>query len=356
MDKLRTIAMFFLLHLASIFAIFPERMMASSSKGHWMAVIVLFAVELTALWFYLKALSLFPGKSVEEVCRAIMGRWGARLVLLPLLFFVALELVLLTYYQAAEIKTVLLRNTPITAISALFVSICMYGAWKGLTAMLRASIGWVILSIPFLLFSMVISFENFQFHYIFPIWDSGMSFLFHPDFYVGTVIFAGYLFLGATSPAMRIGFGTAAATLGTVFVFALVSVYIPLLVFGQETAEHLQYPMLMASDTVDLEWVIFDWLPSFYVVSSSGLGVVKVSVLLWLFVTIVKKMFLPKADKRWILVIACVLLYATCQRIPNAAILDRYLYLNTYFCMYATVGFPILVYFTARLRRKKAAV
>ncbi|ACS99986.1 GerAB/ArcD/ProY family transporter [Paenibacillus sp. JDR-2] len=356
MNKLKTIIMFFLLHLASIFAIFPERMMSSAPRGHWMAVLLLFLAELLALWFYLKALSYFPERSIVEVCRAAVGSWGTRLIILPFLCFLIIELVLLTYYESIEIKTVLLQKTPISATSALFVAICLYAAWKGLTVMIRASIGWFLLCMPFFIFSMLISIKNFEFRYIFPMWDSGMHFLFHPDFYVGTVIFAGYLFLGMTTSHFRIGFGLASAAIGLVFLCALASVYIPLLIFGQETAVHMEYPMLMASDTVDLEWVVFDWLPNFYVVSSSALGVLKVSVLLWMFVAILTQLFMPKVNSRWILVIICASLYISCQWMPNEDTLNKYLYLNSYFCLYATIVFPVLVYLMALWRRKKVTV
>ncbi|SEL96131.1 Spore germination protein [Paenibacillus sp. cl141a] len=355
MNKIPTLSLFVLLHLASIFAIFPERMIAATSKGHWMAITLLFAVELGVLWFYLKALSLAPGKTVIDICRETMGAWITRLIMLPFMTFLLIELLLLTYYQAVEIKAVLLQRTPVAAISALFVLLCLYGAWKGLVVMVRASMGWIFLFMPFILFSMFISIKNFRFHYIFPLWDADLSFLFRSDFYVGTVIFAGFLFLGMTATKTKIGFGKTAAAVGIIYMFAMASVYIPLLIFGQETVLHLQYPMLMASDTVDLEWVVFDWLPSFYVVSSSGLGVIKVSVLLWILVAILQQLFAPILDRRWILSVVSVLLYLACQWMPNSGTLNSYLYVNSYFCLYATIGFPIIAYFAARQHRKKVS-
>ncbi|CQR55282.1 GerAB/ArcD/ProY family transporter [Paenibacillus riograndensis] len=353
MNKIQTLTLFVLLHLTSIFAFFPERIIAATSKGHWMAITFLFAVELGILWVYLKALSLAPGKTVIDICREAMGTWITRLIMLPFMAFLIIELVMLTYYQAVEIKVVLLQRTPVAAISALFVMLCMYGAWKGLVVMVRASLGWIFLFMPFILFSMFISIRNFRFDYIFPLWDADLSFLFRSDFYVGTVIFAGFLFLGMTATKTKIGFGKAAAAVGIVYLFAIASVYIPLLIFGQETVLHLQYPMLMASDTIDLEWVVFDWLPSFYVVSSSGLGVIKVSVLLWMLVAILQRLFAPVVNRRWILSVVSILLYLACLWIPNSGTLNSYLYVNSYFCLYTTIGFPVIVYFAARQRRKK---
>ncbi|ASS65891.1 MULTISPECIES: GerAB/ArcD/ProY family transporter [unclassified Paenibacillus] len=354
MNKFQSIILFFLLHMASIFAIFPERMMAAAPKAQWMPVAILFLAELLAVWLYLRAMSKFPGKSIPELCRDAVGKWGAGLMLFPLLVFLFLEIILLTYYLSIEIRTVLLPKTPISATSAVFVAICMYGAWKGLSVMIRASMGWLVLFVPFILFSMLISIGNFNFDYIFPIWDAKFSFIGNPDFYVGTIMFAGFLFLGMTPSHLRIGFGTASALIGFIFLFALTSVYIPLLIFGRETAVHFQYPMLMASDTVDLEWVVFDWLPSFYVVSSSGLGLIKVSVLLWMLLTILKQLYLPRIKSHWLLILFGIVLYLACQWIPNAKTLDKYLYINSYLCLYSTVGFPILVYLSTLRRRREA--
>lgn len=355
MNKIQTMALFVLLHIASIFSIFPERIISATSEGHWMAITLLFTVELGILWLYLKALSLAPGKTVIDICREAMGAWITRLIMLPFMAFLFIELILLTYYQSVEIKAVLLQRTPVVAVSALFVLLCLYGAWKGLVVMIRASMGWLFLFMPFILFSMFISIKNFQFHYIFPIWNTDLSFLFRSDFYVCTIIFAGFLFVGMTTAKTKIGFGKAAIAVVIIYVFAMASVYIPLLIFGQETVQRLQYPMLMASDTVDIEWVVFDWLPSFYVVSSSGLAVIKVSVLLWILVAILQQLFASILDRRWILFFVSVLLYLACQWVPNSSTLNSYLYMNTYFCLYTTIGFPIIVFFAACLHRKKVS-
>ncbi len=354
MNKFQSIILFFLLHMASIFAIFPERMMAAATKAQWMPVAIIFLAELLVVWLYLKAMSKFPGKSILDLCCDTFGKWGAGFMLLPLLVFLFLQVILLTCYLTVEIRTVLLPKTPIYATSAIFVSICMYGVWKGLSVLIRASMGWFVLLMPFILFSMLISIGNFNFDYIFPVWDAKFSFIWKKDFYVGTIIFSGFLFLGMTPSRLRIGFGTASALIGLIFLFALTSVYIPLLIFGHETAVHFQYPMLMASDTVDLEWVVFDWLPSFYVVSSSGLGLIKVSVLLWMLLTLLRQLYLPKIKSLWLLIFIGIVLYFACQWIPNAKTLDKYLYISSYLCLYSTVGFPILIYLST-LRRKKEA-
>ncbi|MGC5772055.1 GerAB/ArcD/ProY family transporter [Paenibacillus pabuli] len=355
MNKAQILTLFILLHLASIFAIFPERIISATSKGHWMPITLLFLAELLVLWLYLKTLSKFPGKTVVDICRDALGNWGTRLIVLPMLIFLYIELMLLMYFQSVEIKAVLLQRTPPTATSALFIILCFYAAWKGLGVIIRASIGLCILLMPFIFFSMLISIQNFRISYIFPIWDSDMTFLTDPDFYVCTVISIGFLFLGMIPSKQQIGLGKAAAAMGIIFVFALGSVYVPLLVFGQETAVHLQYPMLMASDTIDLEWVVFDWLPSFYVVASSALGVLKVSVLLWMLVTLLQQLFMPKINRVWILSLACISLYLISLRIPDINALNSYLYFNSYFCVYSVIGFPIIVFFTAQWRRKKVS-
>ncbi|AIQ55966.1 GerAB/ArcD/ProY family transporter [Paenibacillus borealis] len=353
MSKTQILTLFILLHLASIFAVFPERIISSTSEGHWVAITMLFAVEFMVLWLYLKSLKRFPGKSAVDICLGSLGSWGTRLVVLPMIVFISIELLLLMYFQEVEIKAVLLQRTPAPATLLLFISLCFYAAWKGLAVMIRASIALSILLMPFILFSMLISIQNFRVSYIFPIWDTHWTFFTQPDFYVCTVIFAGFLFLGMIPSHQRIRFGHASVALGIVFVLALGSVYVPLLVFGQETAVNFQYPMLMASDTIDLQWVVFDWLPSFYVVASSTLAVLKVSVLLWLLVMLAHRLFLPKIGAVWILAGICTALYLISLLIPDVKALDTYLYLNSFFCLYSVVGFPVIVFLASRWPRKR---
>ncbi|MGG4142864.1 GerAB/ArcD/ProY family transporter [Paenibacillus algorifonticola] len=353
MNRTPILTLFLLLHLASLFAIFPERMIAATSKGHWLPIAVVFLAELLILWLYLKGMSLFPGRTVVEICSDALGKWGTWLVVLPLMFFLLCQLALLLYYQTIEIKAVLLQRTPAAATSAIFVVICFYGAWKGLAAIIRASAALFFLLMPFLIFSMLISLQNFRVNYIFPVWDSHFSFISHSDFYVSLSILSGFLFLGMIPSKKTIRFGKMATLVAILFVFAMASVYIPLLVFGRETAVNFQYPMLMASDTIDLEWVVFDWLPSFYVVSSSVLGIVQFSVLLWMLVSLLHQLFLPNINRMWILPSLCAILYLSSLRIPDMDAMNFYLYLNSYFCLYSIIGFPVVVFLAALWQRKK---
>ena len=355
MNKTQTFVLFFLLHLASIFAVFPESMIAAASSGHWLAIVIIFLGELLFLWFYLKALSLFPGKTVIEICIISLGKWGARLLFLPFICFLFMELILILYFQSTQIKVVLLQRTPISVISGLFVVLGLYGAWKGLAVIIRASISLFLLFMPFILFSMMISIENFSFNYIFPVWDTQMSFVFDPDFYVSAALLTSFLFLGMAPSPERISFGRVTIVVGIIFLFALASVYIPLLVFGQETTAHLQYPMLMASDTIDLEWVIFDWLPSFYVVSSSGLGVLKFTVFLWMLMKIVHQLFIPRLNSGWLLLCISVTLLLFCLRIPDIQAMHRYQYLHAYFCFFSILVFPIVTFLSGQWHRKKVS-
>ncbi|MCR8656586.1 spore germination protein [Paenibacillus endoradicis] len=355
MNKAHILMLFILLHLASIFAILPERILSSTSEGHWVAITILFVTELMVLWLYMKSLQPFPGKSAIDICLASLGNWGTRLVVLPIIVFMFIEVLLLMYFQEVEIKAVLLQKTPAPATLLLFISLCFYAAWKGLTVIIRASIALSILLMPFIVFSILISIQNFRISYIFPIWDSHWSFFAQPDFYLCTVIFSGFLFLGMLPSKQRISFGQISLAMGIIFVLAMGSVYVPLMVFGHETAVNLQYPMLMSSDTVDLEWVIFDWLPSFYVVASSALGLLKVSVLLWILVTLAHRLFLPGIGAVWILAVICAALYLISMIIPNVDALNHYFHLNTIVCVYSVIGFPIIV-FLASLRQRKRVI
>ncbi|REK76858.1 GerAB/ArcD/ProY family transporter [Paenibacillus paeoniae] len=356
MNKYLLLTIFLLLHLAAIFTFFPDRIIASTSKGHWEAITLIFMLEIVFIWFYMNGLSKFPGETIVDICLRTIGRWGACVLLLPLVVFLMGQMVLLIYYQTSQIRAVLLQSTPTAATTFLFLVLCFYGAWKGLAALIHASIGLFVLFIPFILFSMLIGIKNFNFNYIFPVWDGTFSFLHHADFYICFTILSSFLFLGMIPQKERpVRFGRLAVGLGVVYVFGMGSVYIPLLVFGQESAVLLQYPMLMASDTIDLEWVVFDWLPSFSVVSSSGLAVLMASVLLWMSSSLLHQLLVPKLNIKWMVSMLSLLVYILCLFIPNIEVMNRYLQLNAFVSLFCVIGLPMMIFILGRWRGKKVS-
>ena len=353
MNRYLIFSLFLMIHVSSFFSVFPEKMIAATAAGQWEAILFGCLLELFALWLYLKALAAFPGKNLVEICSETAGKWGTRIIVLPFVLFLFFYLILLVYYEATEIKAVVLPKTPLSATLFVFILLTAYAAWKGIHAIVRAGAALFFLFMPFVLFSLFISLENYDIRHAFPIWDPTASFLAKPDFYVGLLANSGFLILGMLPLDKPLQLRSILPVMLPVAAFGMLTVYAPLFIFGHETAKNLQYPALMASDTVDLEWVVFDWLPTFYVVSASSISVLQASVLLWMLSKLLRLLFLS-VDEKWIVVGLSVVVTFLSLRISNVHRLNEYFALNSWFCLYSLVCIPIILAVLAKIGRRRA--
>ena len=300
----------------------------------------------------MKAFTLFPGKNIIEICQATLGNWGARLILLPLLAFMFLHLVILSNYQTKEINAVLLSETPISATTLTFLGVSLYAAWNGISSIVRTGTALFIIFMPFVIFSLFICSVNFDYHNLFPLLDSHASFLFKSDFYVSFLAYSGFLFLGFLPMSKPIPFKKMLPAMVCVAIFAIMVVYVPLMVFGQEAVDNFQYPSLMASDTIDLEWVVFDWLPTFYVVATTAISTLQAAALLYVTITMIQKLYIP-INKKWIAGGLFVVVYILSMRVANMKIQNGYFLINIPFCLYSIIIIPVIMIVLGSLGREK---
>lgn len=342
MNRSLVCMLFLLIHFASTFSIFPEKIIGLTENGHWETILICSLLEIAVLWFYLKALAVFPGENIIDICKRTVGSWGTRIIMLPFVLFLFFYFILLGYYEALEIKAVMLPKTPISASLLVFILLALYAAWKGIDVIVRASMVLFVIFIPFVLFSLAISIKNFDFHNMFPIWNASPAFLMKPDFYVSLLGNSGFLVIGMLSLDKPMQFRQILPIMLVVTLFALFTVYVPLLVFGREVAVNLQYPTLMASDTIDIEWVVFDWLPTFYSVSSGALNVFQASAMLWTMAKIIRLSYF-QIREGWIVLSLSAILYILCLNISNMRALNDFLALNSWLCMYSIIFIPFIV-------------
>jgi spore germination protein KB len=354
MTKPMVVMLFIQLHLTAMLSIFTVRILEATNKAHWEAILLGCVLETLLLWIYLKGLSKFPGKNIIEMISETAGKWMARLLLLPFAVFLFFHLTLLGRYQIFKINVVLLQDTPLWVTTLLYVAIPFYAACKGLHVIVRMSVALFILYVPFVVFSLFISLHNFDFHNLFPIWDPKMSFLARPSYYPSLIAFSGFLFLGMISLDKPFKPSKLLPVMIILALFYLSVVYVPLLVFSQETAINFAYPNVLASDTIDLEWVVFDWLPTFSVVSSTGLGILEASVTLWMATTIIRKLFLPIREI-WIASIFTGAMFILTLLIKNNMDLDRYLSWNSILGLYSMLALPLASLLSGLSKRRAAS-
>ncbi|TDF98006.1 GerAB/ArcD/ProY family transporter [Paenibacillus piri] len=355
MSKRMIYILFLQIHLATALSFYAVKIMESTSKGHWEPILAGSLIELILIWLYLKGLSLSKGKDLVEIIRGMAGKWGSILILLPVILFLFSRLILLVRHQITDISIILLPQTSLWATTLIYMILPFYAALKGISAIARMSVATFILFIPFVLFSLLISFKNFDIHNVFPLWDPTLSFVSKPSFYVSMLTHAGFLFLGMASLNNKsITIREIWPVLALLTIFNIAIVYVPLLIFGQETVVLLEHPTLIASDTIDLEWVVFDWLPTFFIVSSSALSVIEASVICWMITLLIRKVIFPVHDK-WLLPIIGVAVYALSLMIPNLHTLNNLDSINALFSIYSIVMIPVATFVSSLWRRRQNA-
>lgn len=354
MNKLFVIVMFVQLHLASIFSIFTEKMIQTTLKGHWEAIAAGWILETALLWLYLRALSAFPGKNIIDIVSEAAGKWLTRLILLPFIAFLLFHAALLLRYQVMEINVVILPNSPIAATAFLFLIIPLYAVWKGIHAIMRTSVALFIIFTPFIFFSLFISYKNFSIHNIFPLWDPTLSFFKARSFYTSLISYSGFLFLGmfALDKPLRMK-SMLPAMLLLAFLYMAV-VYVPLLIFGQESAVLMKYPAILASDTIDLEWVVFDWLPTFFIVMTSAYNILYTSVTMWIITVLLRRLFVPLSEK-WIALALFAIVYVFDMRTMEMSTFNKLYSWNSLPCLYSAVMIPLVAALSSLWKRRAAS-
>ncbi|QJD82063.1 GerAB/ArcD/ProY family transporter [Cohnella herbarum] len=354
MTKRMVFILFMQVHLAAGMSIYSVRIIESTSKGHWEPILLGCLLEFFLVWMYMKGMAVSKGRQMVDVLASALGKWGALLLLLPVIIYLACRLISLVRYQIIEINIILLPKTPLWATTLIYVAMPLYAASKGMSAIIRLSVAVCFLFVPFVFFSLIISFRNFDYFNAFPIWDSTAAFVTKPSFYVSMYANSGFLFLGMLTLDKPITMRSLWPILILVTFFYLAVVYVPLFVFGQECLSILEHPPVIASDTIDVEWVVFDWLPTFYIVASSAVSFLEATVTVWMIMLIVRKLIVPFPPK-WILVFIGIVAFCFNLMIRNVTSLNRLDTVNVVFCLYSIVIVPLVIFLTSLRRRGRPA-
>ncbi|MCS7460505.1 GerAB/ArcD/ProY family transporter [Paenibacillus doosanensis] len=353
MSKRLLLTLFFIVHISLFYYVYPVKIIETASKGHWEPILTGFLTELAFMWMYLKGLSRFPDKDVIGVYRQKSGKWLSAVLLVPLAIFLFLDLNLIHRYEYESVNVLLLPKTP-TLFILLLYSIPCYIAWKGIEAIARGGVALFICVAPLILFSLVSGVKNMDIHNIFPLFDAQLSYLKRPAFYASLFPHAGFLFLGLMPKKSKPAPLQLSYLLAVLFIFGLASVYLPMLIFGPEAILSFRYPNVLTLDTVDNEWVVFDWLPTFFVISMIGVSMVESAVSLWVITTLIQRLLLP-VGRGWIVIALGLLSYGFSAFIPNMDSLEQLVTMNSVFCVYSICVVPVTVWLMSLHDRRNPA-
>ncbi|MGD6840881.1 GerAB/ArcD/ProY family transporter, partial [Bacillus thuringiensis] len=87
------------------------------------------------------------------------------------------------------------------------------------------------------------------------------------------------------------------------------SVYIPVLTFGQATASTFMFPFVMTVDAINITWLMFDRLTMFFLLSIVIFILLFISLVLWMSVRIINKCLLPTMKPSYLVIAISLIIY-----------------------------------------------
>ncbi|NBD27269.1 GerAB/ArcD/ProY family transporter [Paenibacillus glycinis] len=356
MDKSWQVTLiYFITHLGLIFFMYPGDIIASTEDGHWIPIVLGFAVHLGAIAVYMKGLVRLGNRDIVSMYLG-MGKGVSLLFLLPITVYFLLICVVSVRCLSEIMTVVFLSSTPLWAIMFLFLFISSYIAFKGIRSIFRTGLLIGCINVPVILFFFSASFQNVDWRYVYPLIGKS-SFLTNPSYLESFFVFAGgFLFLGFTQPYVayrkrHIVFG--ALALLPFFVF---SVYIPILTFGQATASTFNFPFVVALDTISITWIMFDRITLFLLLSLISFMMLYLSIVLWSAMRVVNQSF-PSLKPAYILLAIPLFVFIVCLYIPDWKDITEFYWWGTYLRFYILVAVPLSTcFFAGRIRKRKVGL
>ncbi|GED30022.1 GerAB/ArcD/ProY family transporter [Brevibacillus centrosporus] len=342
---MRLSVVFIAIHLSVIFYLYPSDIIGVSHFGHWLYIITGFLLEFLLLFLYLSGLSTFPKEDITSIVNRC-GPWWARLLLLPLLVYFFMSFVLLIRSHAELLTIIFLPTTPIWAILLLLFIIPLFVAIHGHRTILRGSFALMITILPLILFSLFSCFQNINIHFFFPI-EPVPTFWYDEHFLKSLLAHSPFLSLGIFSRYLSFAVSQTRKYLYAAMLFLLpfylLAVYIPILTFAPDTAQKLRFPIPVALDTVNLEWLFFDRITMFYVVATVSFIYVNTSVMVWIMSTLTVNLYtsISRTKICWVIIGVA---YVICILVPDWETIDWLISLDTPLRLYCIIFIPLLIY------------
>lgn len=309
--SLNIVLTFILTHLGLIYFLYPGNIIASTSEAHWIPIAIGLVVHLTLMIIFFKGLSFFPQKNLIDILR-LAGKRVAFIILSTVIISIICAIIVALVSGTEVVTIVLLSNTPQWTVALLLLSLSSYLSFFSYEAIFRTGFLVALLFLPLILIITFVSFQNADWYYLFPLVNKDFTF-FSKNTYLSSFypVFGGFLYLGFIQS--HIYYDKRKIIYATLIIapFFFIAVYGPLLTFGQATASRYLYPFIATTDTVNLNWLVFDRVTIFFLAC--------LFVFLMLFISIGIRMiiqvtshYLPRFPTLYTIFIINVVIHLSC--------------------------------------------
>jgi len=358
MDKsLQVIVVYLLTHVGLIFFMYPTDIIETLEAGHWIAVLLGFAIHIALLTVYLRGLKYGAPNNIIDIFKDV-GRWFAMVILFPVALYFTMMIIITVRAYSEIVTLIFLDSTPLWAIMALILFVSSLMAMYGVESIFRTGLLVALLFSPALLLVFSLAFQNVEFLYWFPMIDersATFSYVFSKPYLLSFFAFTGgFLFLGFIPSYIPYKPRKVLIASTALLPLFLISVYVPLLTFGPSAASALQFPFISAVDTVNVSWLMFDRVTLFFLLSLVGFSMIFLSLVIWKTSLLVRSAFKFMSHIVTVLAITAVI-FLICLYIPDWQSVERLLWWNTILRLYVMFVIPITTLAVGLLRHRKGA-
>ncbi|TYS16757.1 GerAB/ArcD/ProY family transporter [Rossellomorea vietnamensis] len=336
--------MYILSHTGLILFMYPADIIESTNQGHWIPIMIGVIVHFIILSLFLRGLNSFPDKDIISIYLK-KGKFIASIFLFPLFLYLLMAGIITVRSYSEIVTIVFLSKTPLWAIMSLFLILASYTAAQGIDGIIRTGVFLFLLLFPLLFFIMLTSFQNVDWRYVHPLMLKDFSFLKKSSYYRSYFAIGGvFLFLGylpSTIPVKKKSILFAALLIAPIF---FLSVYIPILTFGQATAPHFLFPFVMVVDAVNLIWFMFDRFTMFFLLSVVIFILLFLSLVLWMLTTTLTKTIVPSIKPVYLIMVISVIIFTISLLISDWKGIEMLFQWNTYIRFYVILGIPFSIF------------
>lgn len=348
--------MYLLSHMGLIFFLYPTNIIEAVQIGHWLPIATGFALHFAIIAAYMRGMSYFSSLDLVDGLRTA-GNTVAAVLLAPVAVYLIMICVITIRAYSEIILIVFLSSTPLWAIMALLIAISTYIAILGIEAIFRTAILLFFLFVPLTVFVIGSAFQNADWLYALPAMDSdtgGFAFLLERPYLLSLFAYGGgFLFLGFVQPYFEYRRRSVLWSSFILLPLFLLSVYLPVLTFGQNTAEKFQFPFILTIDTISIDWLMFDRISMFFLISMITFVILFLAIVMWKVIRIVRFKW---TSKPVILMLPfSISLFVVCLQIPDWEHVTVLLWWNTYFRLYVMFIIPAAVIVIGSRYRKRRA-
>ncbi|WP_245840012.1 GerAB/ArcD/ProY family transporter [Sutcliffiella horikoshii] len=118
------------------------------------------------------------------------------------------------------------------------------------------------------------------------------------------------------------------------------SVYVPILTYGQATASTFFFPFVMTLDAINITWLMFDRVTIFFLLSLITFIMLFLSLVMWKAVRIAHS-FIPIVKPSYLALVFTLSIFLICLLIPNWSDVEELFSWNTFFRFYVLITVPL---------------